>query len=596
MLFSRLALLFIYSHISYAAQPSAPSAIPAPLRKLPWGQLNFLHTTDAHGWHAGHLLEASYSADLGDHISFAHHLQKRADEDGSDLLLIDTGDRVEGNGLYDASDPKGLYTYETIKHQRMDVICSGNHELYKASTSNFEYNTTVPAFKDSYLASNIDIRDPKTGELVPLARKFRKFTTKNQKIRVMAFGFLFNFHGNADNTVVQNVEDTIQEKWFQDAIRDKDVDLFLVAGHVPVRNGEFDLIHKAIREVRWDSNIAFFGGHTHIRDYKKYDKRSYGLESGRYMETLGFMSISGLSAQSQSRASPIYERLYIDSNLYSLHAHSGQNRTTFDTELGRNVSAHIAEARKALNLDHAYGCAPQDYWLNRAPYPSNDSLLTWLETKVIPDTFREKGPAIVLTNTGAMRFDIFKGPFTIDSTFLVSPFTSGFHTLKDVPYVAASQVLRLLNNEGPITLKELIAQGSADALEDPHAHVQPSEVHEYSLRDQVPLITHDKDLIPGYTTKDDAGREGDDTIHQEIQFYAVPNAIAANIGFDPALFRTTVVPDTVDLVYNEFIENWILLALRYLGVKYAKEDAVKALDGATFTTIISEWVSANWEC
>ena len=42
-----------------AAQPSAPSPLAAPVRELPWGQLNFLHTTDSHGWHAGHLQEYS---------------------------------------------------------------------------------------------------------------------------------------------------------------------------------------------------------------------------------------------------------------------------------------------------------------------------------------------------------------------------------------------------------------------------------------------------------------------------------------------------------------------------------------------------------
>jgi len=39
------------------SQPSAPSPIAAPLRELPWGQLNFLHTTDVHGWLGGHLQE-----------------------------------------------------------------------------------------------------------------------------------------------------------------------------------------------------------------------------------------------------------------------------------------------------------------------------------------------------------------------------------------------------------------------------------------------------------------------------------------------------------------------------------------------------------
>ena len=51
---SRISFLFAAVR---AAQPSAPSPIPAPLRELIWGQLNFLHTTDTHGWHGGHLQE-----------------------------------------------------------------------------------------------------------------------------------------------------------------------------------------------------------------------------------------------------------------------------------------------------------------------------------------------------------------------------------------------------------------------------------------------------------------------------------------------------------------------------------------------------------
>lgn len=45
-----------------AAQPSAPEPISAPLRELTWGQLNFLHTTDTHGWLAGHLQEYAMAA------------------------------------------------------------------------------------------------------------------------------------------------------------------------------------------------------------------------------------------------------------------------------------------------------------------------------------------------------------------------------------------------------------------------------------------------------------------------------------------------------------------------------------------------------
>ena len=52
-----IALFLALTLAAQAAQPSTPSPIAAPLRDLPWGQLNFLHTTDSHGWHAGHLQE-----------------------------------------------------------------------------------------------------------------------------------------------------------------------------------------------------------------------------------------------------------------------------------------------------------------------------------------------------------------------------------------------------------------------------------------------------------------------------------------------------------------------------------------------------------
>ncbi|THW50966.1 hypothetical protein D6D21_01618 [Aureobasidium pullulans] len=629
MIFDNLWLSIALVPGVLASQPSAPEPVEAPLRKLPWGQLNWLATTDTHGWHGGHLQEPQYSADWGDYISFTHHLRQKADEDGSDLLVVDTGDRVEGNGLYDASNPKGHYTFDVFKHQKIDIITPGNHELYKQNSSNNEFYHTVPNYKDAYIASNLDIYNPKTGKLQPLAQRYRKFTTKNQGIRIMAFGFLFNFQGNANNTVVQRVEDTIKEKWFKEAIQDKDVDLFVVAGHVPVSDShESDAIFKAIRSANWDTPIAFFGGHTHIRDYHKFDKIAYGLESGRYMETIGFMSISGLGHEKKNSdvaplRTPEFKRRYIDNNLYSLYRHSGKNETTFPTDLGRNVSASISAARKQLNLDHAYGCAPQDYWLNRAPYPSESSILTWLENEVLTDTAKNytKHPQLIITNTGAMRFDIFKGPFTIDTTFLVSPFTSGFHRLKNVPYKAAKQLLQLLNNEGKIMLSEMMVMSAVHRdlgkftpralyeLAPPNPPV--SRWTQQTTQDGIELIDTlhrefgqevlgetaghgkpDKPLSPGYTTIDDAGKDGDDTIHAPIRFYDVPNCIQAEVSF-PSDKKDL---ETVDIVYNEFIERWILLALRFLGESYGVEDVESTFDGMSFTDVLSEWVHKNWAC
>ena len=605
-----------------AVQPSAPRPQKAQLRELPWSkQLNFLHTTDTHGWHAGHLQEASYSADWGDYVSFAHHLRKRADEDGSDLLLVDTGDKVEGNGLYDSSEPKGKYTYPIYKAADVDIITCGNHELYKQNTSEAEFKEIVPAYKDNYIASNIDIIDPKTRKRVPLAQRFRKFKTKNQGIRIMAFGFLFDFKGSSDHAFVQNVEDSIKEQWFQDAIRDRDVDLFVVAGHASTRGKEFRALYDAIRSQRWDIPIQFFGGHVHIRDYNKFDNKAYALASGRYHETIGFQSISGISTgkkhgDAEAQASLSFGRRYIDNNLFSLYHHSGKNHESFDTKKGKKVSAAITAARKKLHLDERFGCAPKDFWTNRVPYPgegSDDSVFTWLEKEVIPemaiDPNRTEQARIVIANTGTMRFDIFKGAFTRDTTFIIQPFTNGFRYLQDVPYAMADRLLQVLNNGGRILETSNALQLHDSMLLPPQQvglqAVQRAQVGKRSAstsrsNGQQKIIGSSGDasskpadppLTPGYTTVDDAGTDGDDTVHSAIEFFNVPNVFEARIN---TTTEDDGHPEVVDVVFLDFVQPWVLAGLKFLGGDFSVNDTKPYAADMDFTTMISTWVGRHW--
>ncbi|CAG8934011.1 unnamed protein product [Penicillium salamii] len=584
-----------------AAQPSAPDPISAPLRSLDFGQLNFLHTTDTHGWLAGHLQEPSYSADWGDYISFATRMREKAEAQGQDLLVIDTGDRVEGNGLYDSSEPKGVYLSDILRHQHIDLLTSGNHELYKQNTSEAELFTTVPNFRGNYLASNIDIFHPTTKELVPLAPRYKKFTTKKQGIRIIAFGFLFDFTGNANNTVVQKVSSTIKEDWFQEAIRDKEVDLFLVIGHVPVHSPEYQAIFKEIRGTRWDTPIQFFGGHQHIRDYARYDSKAFGLASGRFMETVGFASIDGLNTPKSKHlsiavATPIFKRRYIDQNLFSYYHHTGLDEQSFPTEKGQNVSRLIAKARTDLHLDQVHGCAPQELWMSRVKYPSPNSLYTWLETQVLADSLKDENrvniPTLAVVNTGAMRFDIFRGPFTQDSTFIVSPFTSGFRYVKDVPYDKAQLIVEVLNKQ-PQVLQASQEDDSPTTLAPPEQLAYSEDVVASNWpvsSDQIPLSRSDK-LVPGYTTEDDAGKDGDDTVHEPISFYRVPNCLQVLLN------NATETPETVDLVYIDFIEKYVVLAAKFagLGIDIAKESDVY-MPHMSLTNLILNWVKKNWKC
>ncbi|CAI7661313.1 unnamed protein product [Penicillium pancosmium] len=609
-----LSLLF---PSALAAQPAAPAPIRAPLRDLHLGQLNFLHTTDTHGWLAGHLQEPSFSADWGDYISFAERMREKIEAQGRDLLVIDTGDRVEGNGLYDSSQPQGVYLSEILRHQHIDVMTSGNHELYKHNTSEAELRVTVPDFRGSYLASNIDIIHPETQELVPLAPRYKKFTTKQQGIRIVAFGFLFDFTGNYNNTVVQRVEETIKEDWFQEAIRDEEVDLFLVAGHVPAHSPEYKAIFTEIRSTRGhgDTPIQFFGGHQHIRDYAQYDAKAVALASGRFMETIGFMSIDGLSSTNDpsTTAGPVFKRRYIDNNLYSYYHHTGLDESSFHTDKGLNVSQLITDSRSALHLDKIHGCNPRDLWMSRAPYPHEDSIYTWLEKEVLPATLKNEHrgdadrPAVAVLNTGAIRFDIFKGPFTQDTMWIISPFTNEFRYVKDVPFDKVQLIMEVLNKQPQVLTSSLEETfDGVDALGPPaqvkhldNVLASPEPSNEWSGLDmagagQIPLSAENPSgaVVPGYTTQDDAGNDGDDTIHSPISFYRVPNVFQATLSAN-----ASATPETVDLVYIEFLQSYLTLAAKFaqLDLDFAKESE-SYMPGSTLTDLVLEWVGKNWPC
>lgn len=125
------------SHLSTAsADDSLVSTLPKPTRPLQWGTLNILSTTDTHGWlrghtHSSHIPEALYSASIADVASFHEHLSKKADELGVDLLLVDSGDTVDGNGFVDAdtSGVKGHMARKLLQQVGYDIATVGNHEV-----------------------------------------------------------------------------------------------------------------------------------------------------------------------------------------------------------------------------------------------------------------------------------------------------------------------------------------------------------------------------------------------------------------------------------------------------------------------------------
>jgi 2',3'-cyclic-nucleotide 2'-phosphodiesterase (5'-nucleotidase family) len=110
----------------------------------------------------------------------------------------------------------------------------------------------------------------------------------------MAFGVLFDFTGNSNVSQVIKTAALVKEKWFLDAINTpQPVDLFIVAGHNPVRTNAststFGVLYQTIRGLRPDTPIQFFGGHTHIRDFFVYDNKATGIEAGKMLVLLSII-------------------------------------------------------------------------------------------------------------------------------------------------------------------------------------------------------------------------------------------------------------------------------------------------------------------
>ncbi|KAI0891595.1 Metallo-dependent phosphatase-like protein [Annulohypoxylon nitens] len=587
-------------------QPDALNATYGPTRALEWGQLNFLHTTDTHGWLEGHLKQGNYGADWGDFVTFSTHFKHQAGNMGVDILLVDTGDLHDGAGLSDATTPDGAISMTVFDKVDYDLLTIGNHELYLATVAYQTMKNISIYWNEKYLTSNVQILNPETNEWQYIGKTHRYFTTQHG-LRIMAFGVLFDFTGNTNVSKVIPAKTMVTQQWFQDILHSPEpVDVFVVLGHNPARPTDsistFPAVFDAIRAVHPNTPIQFMGGHTHIRDFAVLDSSSTAMESGRYCETLGWLSMSGFDRKNsgyhgiipgpagvpnptrkatQNSTSPfVYSRRYLDWNrrTFEYHAATWYDKK-FDYNNGLAVTADITKYRKQLNLTDVYGCAPQDYCMTCAPFNSSANIFPLLSTalsEAVVSESRKDIPRYIIANTGSVRFDLYKGPFTYDDQFIVSPFLDHFLYIPEVPYSLASTLLQSLNNAGASQKRSI---GVMPVERD--ICVDPSPIHfSGSKRDEHhehPSITRRQvvDLTPGYTTKDDFGTDGDDTAHTSIAYYDIPDFFQGTAGLNES-----TTPDVVDVVFVDFIESDLLAIL---GSNYSSSDVSYYID-ENFTT------------
>jgi len=608
-----------HAHERLVRRSSSSSVIAAPKVPLEWGDINFIHTTDSHGWLLGHQKlsppEPNYSGDLGTFSSFVSHMKAKALEKNVDLLLIDSGDLHDGNGLTDGGPPGSVDAHDANKFVAQlpyDVMAIGNHELYIYANTLDMHTNFVPKLNGRYLSSNVNITVfDKTGKnvSVPVGDRFTKFKTRLGR-QVTALGVLYNFDGNDVNTTVQPVADMVKEQWFAEAIKEEP-DFFLLVGHMPVQKDNWPAVFNAVRAVHPLTPIFIFGGHTHIRDCVQLDNRSMSLESGRYFETVGWMSadLKGKTGKNNKEAIK-FTRRYLDPNNVTYAFHTGVSAAFAHTPLGEEITSGLNGITKKYDLTLQYGTAPQDFHIDAVPFPSNSSLLSLLADQVLPiglgvGNNRSQIPNIMITNSGSLRFDILKGTFTKNDQLIASPFDDTFLYIPNVPFSVAKQVPDEINKSGQ-DVKRKRALGEREIRErqweermwkkgyvgmrfdEWRREMWEREVKRHPGGEAALLerATQENATL-GYVTQDACPGVGDDTVHTAIPFFSTPDFVASP--------NPNVTDDTlIDLVFVDFIESDILTIVSNFWNKTVTESDVLSYTNTTAAEVFGVFAQQAW--
>lgn len=550
---------FIYLCALQTGLSYATKLVPdLPKGPLEWGDINILHTSDTHGWLLGHTKnhwpEPNYSGTLGDFASFVGHMKRIAEERNVDLLLVDSGDLHDGSGLTDGYPLPGVNGHEAMKpflEIPYDIMAIGNHELYESDVTFDVRDNFVPKRPESrYLTSNAFILSLGNGTVVKktIGSLYRRFKTLRGR-QVTSLGVIFDFKERNVNTTVQSPQDMVAEPWFQDLVR-KPTDLFLLAGHMSVVSQQgWEIVQKAIRKHHPKTPIAILGGHTHLRFCRRYDEHSMALESGRFMETVGWMSLN----LGRSNDTPTFSRKYLDANRRTYMYHTNTTEQAFDSPVGKKIDAFTSDIYDHWKLGKQHGCSTGNYYVNRFNYSHPQNIQNFYAKKVVHEVVvggwnRTNVPYVFIANTGMIRFDIYRGPFTWNDQLTVLPFKEGYKYI-NLPWSIARNVKDKLFEypSDHFDAKTILTQ----ALGPVTTANQPAA--------QQPLSLSKSQLTPGYVTHDLCGGGGDDTEHEEIPKDVTPQYYSNDPVYN--------LPDDhpVDLIIPDFLKPRTIVAINKLS-------------------------------
>eukprot|EP00557_Chaetoceros_sp_GSL56_P002281 CAMPEP_0176502604 /NCGR_PEP_ID=MMETSP0200_2-20121128/14846_1 /TAXON_ID=947934 /ORGANISM="Chaetoceros sp., Strain GSL56" /LENGTH=551 /DNA_ID=CAMNT_0017901695 /DNA_START=559 /DNA_END=2214 /DNA_ORIENTATION=+ len=381
-------------------------------------------------------------------------------EEEKDLFFVMNGDFMDGTGL---STYPPEYLTPILQHMPWDALNIGNHELYKNAT--IEYITQPGGFVEfwdgRYLTSNVLLSESNS----PIGNRYTFLRGTYSGYTILTFGFLYDFLNNCPITAIETVESVVNSTWFENVLQGnvEEFDAILVLAHMDAYDPLVTVLLDKIRLICGSNMpVQFITGHSHERKFYQLDPFSTSFEAGRYLDTIGFTSISFNASFAD------FDHVFIDANINVMRNMLGMSDSeSIETELGRNLTDLIVTTQEKLGLNQVIGCSPMTYYLTNSLEEPNSLWGLYINTVVPYQLFKGSDSMILIQNTGAFRYDLVEGNTTLNDIVTVSPYNDTLYMIREEvngsDFIRAFGEPNVINDDAYLaTLPQLVVSGSID--------------------------------------------------------------------------------------------------------------------------------------
>eukprot|EP00546_Thalassionema_frauenfeldii_P021947 CAMPEP_0178894760 /NCGR_PEP_ID=MMETSP0786-20121207/199_1 /TAXON_ID=186022 /ORGANISM="Thalassionema frauenfeldii, Strain CCMP 1798" /LENGTH=551 /DNA_ID=CAMNT_0020564893 /DNA_START=80 /DNA_END=1732 /DNA_ORIENTATION=+ len=350
--------------------PAAPK-VGHGQTNLPLQDVNILILTNFHSWVGGHKLQRpDRNADYGDILSFYQRL-KGLCGNGRDLWFVMNGNFVHGSVI--GGQNSLLASSGILEHIPYDLVTIGDQELQSLETLKFlrQPGGLFDWWGPKLLTSNILLSSTNQK---PLGTYYQYL--KGGSSTVLAFGFA----GEMDNVnkllgpqlFLQKAENAIELPWFKDVLQQRDFDVILVLAHLD-RRVEQKILQKIRKICGNDMVIQFVNSHNNTHGFEKLDSYAPSMETGRLLNTLGFMSFDKTTKRFNHTFINTTEKYFGDII----------SEANYMTEDGIALRNFINRTETAAGGNEILGCSPKRFRTG-ALLTDDDSLLRLYLQNIMP--------------------------------------------------------------------------------------------------------------------------------------------------------------------------------------------------------------------